>query len=114
MRMNCKRDRSRFLGVALFLVIVTSLVMGQGVKPAEKVVSGHRAGQRPAAAATPKPSPSPAPVMPAVTLVSASQPEYMSGEANVTVKGNQNPIIRLGLAQNGVNVIEFPLPIHFS
>jgi hypothetical protein len=32
----------------------------------------------------------------------------MSGEANVTVKGNQNPTIRLGLAQNGVNVIEFP------
>lgn len=104
MRMNCKRGRSRYLVVMLFLVLVTSLVMGQGVKPGEK----HRAGQRPAAAATPKPSPSPAPVMPAVTLVSASQPEYMSGEANVTVKGNQNPIIRLGLAQNGVNVIEFP------
>ena len=43
-----------------------------------------------------------------VALVNPAQPEYMSGEANVTVKGNQNPTIRLGLAQNGVNVIEFP------
>jgi hypothetical protein len=43
-----------------------------------------------------------------VALVNPAQPEYMSGEANVTVRGNQNPIIRLGLAQNGVNVIEFP------
>src|ERR1044072_1780900 len=54
-----------------------------------------------------KPSPSASPIVP-VALVSASPAEYMSGEANVTVKGNQNPIIRLGLAQNGVNVIEFP------
>jgi len=55
-----------------------------------------------------KPSPSPTPVAPAVALVSNGQAEYLSGEANVTVKGNQNPIIRLGLAQNGVNIIEFP------
>ena len=43
-----------------------------------------------------------------VALVSNGQAEYLSGEANVTVKGNQNPIIRLGLAQNGVNIVEFP------
>lgn len=55
-----------------------------------------------------KPSPSPTPMAPAVSLVSNGPAEYLSGEANVTVKGNQNPIIRLGLAQNGVNIIEFP------
>src|SRR5215211_6062656 len=54
-----------------------------------------------------KPSPSPTVTVP-VALVSSAPPEYMSGEANISVKGNQNPIIRLGLAQNGVNVIEFP------
>jgi len=54
-----------------------------------------------------KPSPSPTPVVP-VALVNPAPPEYMSGEANISVRGNQNPIIRLGLAQNGVNVIEFP------
>jgi hypothetical protein len=54
------------------------------------------------------PSPSPTPAAPAVALVSNGPAEYLSGEANVTVKGNQNPIIRLGLAQNGVNIIEFP------
>ena len=54
-----------------------------------------------------KPSPSPTPSQP-VTLISNGPQEYLSGEANVSVKGNQNPIIRLGLAQNGVNIIEFP------
>jgi hypothetical protein len=44
---------------------------------------------------------------PPVSLVSAS-PEYLSGEANVTVKGNENPIIRLGLATSGVTLVEFP------
>lgn len=59
-------------------------------------------------AAKPTPSPSPSPTIVPVALVNPAPPEYMSGEANVTVKGNQNPTIRLGLAQNGVNVIEFP------
>lgn len=56
----------------------------------------------------PKPSPLPTPASQPVVLVNNGQPEYLSGEANVSVKGNQNPIIRLGLAQNGVNIIEFP------
>ncbi len=58
-----------------------------------------------------KPSPSatpPAAASQPVTLVSGGQPEYLSGEASITVKGNQNPIIRLGLAQNGTNMVEFP------
>jgi hypothetical protein len=43
-----------------------------------------------------------------ITLVNKPEPEYLSGEANVTVRGNQNPIVRLGLAQNGVTIVEFP------
>ena len=42
-------------------------------------------------------------LLPSVSLV-AGPTEYLSGEANVTVKGNENPIIRLGLATSGVTL----------
>lgn len=49
-----------------------------------------------------------------VTLVNrAAEPEYLFGQAEVTVKGNQDPIIRLGLAQNGPAVVEFPASDNF-
>ena len=93
------------LSVTLLLLILFGAVLGQ---TRSKQV-GKPAQEKKEAATVPsaKPSPSASPIVP-VALVSASPPEYMSGEANVTVKGNQNPTIRLGLAQNGVNVIEFP------
>jgi len=50
---------------------------------------------------------------PPVTLVQPSAAEYLSGEANVAVKGNMNPIIRLGLSPNGVTMIEFPAADRF-
>ncbi len=55
------------------------------------------------------------PVQPAqpVTLVQQSAADYLSGEANVAVKGNMNPIIRLGLSPNGVTMIEFPVADRF-
>jgi len=46
------------------------------------------------------------PVIPPVTLL--SNPEYLSGEANVSVAANSNPLLRIGMAQNGVTLIEFP------
>src|SRR5262249_11652290 len=39
------------------------------------------------------------------------QPEavpYQSGEVRVTVQGNRNPVVPLGLALNGVTLVEFP------
>lgn len=49
-----------------------------------------------------------------VTLINrAAEPEYLFGQAEVTVKGNQDPIIRLGLAQNGPAVVEFPASDNF-
>lgn len=49
-----------------------------------------------------------------VTLVNrAAEPEYLFGQAEITVKGNQDPIIRLGLAQNGPAVVEFPASDNF-
>lgn len=106
------------------LVLLTGVVWAGGVfaqeqaKPKTGVVSAPARGpargrRRVSTAATKKsgevkPSPSPTPAAPPVALVSSGQAEYLSGEANVTVKGNQNPIIRLGLAQNGINIVEFP------
>ena len=102
--------RSQVLGVVLFLMILSVLVVAQEAgqsKQPEKSTRGRKPGARVLQPPAAKPSPSPVAMVP-VVLVNPSQPEYMSGEANVTVRGNQNPIIRLGLAQNGVNVVEFP------
>src|SRR5262249_48092738 len=33
---------------------------------------------------------------------------YQSGEVRVTVQGNRNPVVPLGLALNGVTLVEFP------
>lgn len=35
-------------------------------------------------------------------------PEYLSGEASISVAANSNPLLRIGMAQNGVTLIEFP------
>jgi hypothetical protein len=43
-----------------------------------------------------------------VKLVEPPSADFISGEANVAVSGNQNPIIRLGLSPNGATIIEFP------
>ena len=50
---------------------------------------------------------------PPVALVQQPAADYLSGEANVAVKGNMNPIIRLGLSPNGVTMIEFPVTDRF-
>ena len=102
--------RFRLCCVVLVLIL-TGTMMGQERRPSrhqpEKAVARKPVSNTPAVKPSPSPSPSPSAMVP-VALVNPAQPEYMSGEANVTVKGNQNPTIRLGLAQNGVNVIEFP------
>lgn len=46
--------------------------------------------------------------LPPVALMHNPVPEYLSGEVSVAVRANENPLIRLGLAQNGVALIEFP------
>jgi hypothetical protein len=35
-------------------------------------------------------------------------PEYLSGEATISVGASSNPLLRIGMAQNGVTLIEFP------
>ncbi|MCA1579173.1 MAG: hypothetical protein LC794_17630 [Acidobacteria bacterium] len=102
----------KLFSVVLVLIVMAGTMMGQerrrpSRRQPEKAVATTPVSNTPAAKPSPSPSPSP-PAMVPVALVNPTQPEYLSGEANVTVKGNQNPTIRLGLAQNGVNLIEFP------
>jgi hypothetical protein len=37
-----------------------------------------------------------------------STPEYLSGEASISVTASSSPLLRIGMAQNGVTLIEFP------
>jgi hypothetical protein len=59
---------------------------------------------------SPKQEPNPGKVnTPAsVKLVEPPGADFISGEANVAVSGNRNPIIHLGLSPNGATIIEFP------
>ncbi|MGE3384956.1 MAG: hypothetical protein AB7L70_18660 [Pyrinomonadaceae bacterium] len=43
-----------------------------------------------------------------VSVVNTAVPDFLSGEASVTVNPRQPTVIRLGLAQNAVSIVEFP------
>jgi hypothetical protein len=106
-----------FIKAAVILTLITvlssaGLAFGQDNKPAGQKRTSKAAGskrrpseRRPPSSQRTQPSP--------VTLVSSHSPEYLSGEANVIVKGNENPIIRLGLARSGVTLVEFPASDRF-
>lgn len=95
--------RKNILFLMLLLVVPVTVAFAQSESRQKPTVRRRGAGHKSVAA---KPSPTPTPAPPVALLNNA--PEYASGEVNVSVKGNQNPIIRLGLAQNGVTLIEFP------
>lgn len=83
--------------IAAFALIVSALVFyapgAQGQSKARrdrKIEKEH------------KPAPA------SVALVEPPRADYLSGEANVAVSGNQNPVIKLGLSPNGATIIEFP------
>lgn len=48
------------------------------------------------------------PAKPALTVVNNPVPTYLSGEVNVLVRGDENPIIRLQMVANGQTLVEFP------
>ena len=43
-----------------------------------------------------------------VSVVNTAETDYLSGEASVAVNPKQPTVVRLGLAQNAVSIIEFP------
>lgn len=44
----------------------------------------------------------------AITVINRAESDYLTGEASVSVNPKQPTVIRLGLAQNAVSVVEFP------
>jgi hypothetical protein len=93
-----KQCAHAWLGGLWLLAVSAALVSAQG-KPAARPT-----GLKPPPAVAP---PNTTPVSTPVA------PEYLSGQAEVSVRGNQDPPIRLGLAQNGVTVVEFPAADRF-
>lgn len=45
---------------------------------------------------------------PALAVINNPAPEYLSGEINILVRGDENPIIRLNMVANGQSLVEFP------
>jgi len=94
--------------VALTVALSAPLAHGQVKAKRDKAPDttkkeGRQPQQRESGAKAPSP----------VTLVEPPRADYLSGEANVAVSGNQNPVIRLGLSPNGVTMIEFPAADRF-
>jgi hypothetical protein len=48
------------------------------------------------------------PISQAVSVVNAAETDFLSGEASVVVNPKQPTVVRLGLAQNAVSIVEFP------
>ncbi len=93
----------RWLNSGCFLVAL-ALAMSQTFAPVAAQTKKAKKHQQE------KPMPAP---LPPVLVVNNPAPQYLSGEVSVAVRGNENPIIRLGLAQNGVALVEFPASDRF-
>ncbi|MDQ3255957.1 MAG: hypothetical protein M3R15_19010, partial [Acidobacteriota bacterium] len=93
----------------IILVIAWVLTFTVGAPPHPTIAASKRPRQK---RATVKRRPV-APVTSPVTLMQPQPPDYLSGEASVQVHGNRTPIVRLGMAQHGVTIIEFPASDRF-
>ena len=93
----------RWLNSGCFFVAL-ALAMSQMIPPVAAQTKKTKKHQQE------KPMPAP---LPPVLVVNNPAPQYLSGEVSVAVRGNENPIIRLGLAQNGVALVEFPASDRF-
>lgn len=103
------------LALAVFLAAAIQLGSSEMEAQAQSRPIGSKLvkkrGQKviPAAAGAASPARSPAPTQaPPVSVVNLAEPDYLSGEARVTVNPKQPTVIRLGLAQNAVSIVEFP------
>src|SRR5919205_1562997 len=121
--MHPARRRLSLLLCLTTLIATTPFAVAQAPPPSAVKRSGEPAAPaprrretarstKPRATTPARPRPSPAPPVSAaapVALVNApAEPEFLIGQAEVVVKGNQDPIIRLGLAEHGPTVVEFP------
>jgi hypothetical protein len=96
----------------IFTAIVALIIIA-GFSMALPAQAQHRKRVAPASHQENRPPVQPSTPPQSVALVQQAAADYLSGEANVAVKGNMNPIIRLGLSPNGVTMIEFPVADRF-
>jgi hypothetical protein len=89
-----KKSSLTLIALALLCAAASTAVIPAAAQAGRKArVKKHRGGPPPP---------------PAVAVVSNPEPAYLSGEVSVRVQGNAGAIIRLGLAPNGVSLVEFP------
>jgi len=114
--MNTMQEKTRLhfklLGVALTVLAVISVnaeaqVRKPATKPGQKKIARPLATESKSAERIVNISAASGGVQP-VAVVNSPQPDFLSGEANVTVNPKQPTVIRLGLAQNAVSIVEFP------
>ena len=99
---------ARSITLALFLIAASVVIAQQSgdKKPLEEPISKPQSVViKPRKKRRPTPATQRIVIPPATVL---HNPEYISGEASITVAANSNPLIRIGMAQNGVTLIEFP------
>src|SRR5947209_10019356 len=104
-------SRQRIITILMSVIVALSAlseVSAQTVTPRHKFRGVRGQGIR-------RPSTPTAPerVAPVTVVPQPKPPEYLFGQAQVTVRGNEDPIIRLGLAQHGPIVVEFPASDNF-
>lgn len=102
----------KLLGIALSVLAVVSgeaeaQVRKPGLKPGQTKIARPVAAESKSAEKIIDISPASGGVQP-VAVVNSPQPDFLSGEAVVTVNPKQPTVIRLGLAQNAVSIVEFP------
>lgn len=107
MPISCQRIITILICVIISLSCL-SAVSAQTATPGRKFrgVRGQGINRRPI-------TPAPERVAPVTVVPQPKPPEYLFGQAQVTVRGNEDPIIRLGLAQHGPIVVEFPASDNF-
>ena len=102
----------KMLGVALTALAVISghaeaQVRKPAVKPGQKKIARPLATESKSVERIVNISSASGGVQP-VAIVNSPQPDFLSGEAVVTVNPKQPTVIRLGLAQNAISIVEFP------
>jgi hypothetical protein len=104
-------SRQRIITILISVIISLSCLSAVSAQTATtgrkfRGVRGQGINRRPI-------TPAPERVAPVTVVLQPKPPEYLFGQAQVKVRGNEDPIIRLGLAQHGPIVVEFPASDNF-
>ncbi len=95
-RFNFSDIRPRHINLIRFILLALAiLICGAIDASAQKAISNEKIASKKASEKS-------------VSVINAPTIDYLSGEANVTVNPKQPTVVRLGLAQNAVSIVEFP------